>query len=490
MNGPAGNPALASAPPVGVRLNHRYRAGDARPRPARRESTKPVTTASAFDAAAAPGGSSVFDAQAPPDPALAADCVHCGFCLPTCPTYMLWGRETDSPRGRIVLIKGGLEGGTALTDRFARHFDTCLGCMACVTACPSGVQYDKLLEATRPQIERQVARSWADRLFRRLVFSLFPYPGRLRLGIGKLWAYQRSGLQRLVRASGLLNLLPARLRAMEALLPRVSLTDGWTRPPARVPAEGTPRRRVGLLLGCVQRVFFDEVNLATVRVLAAEGCEVVVPRGQGCCGALMLHAGLDGDAADMARRFIDAFEAEAADIDTLVVNAAGCGSTLKTYGHLLRGDPVYAERARALAGKCKDISELLDELEPRAPRRPLPLRVAYHDACHLQHAQGVSEEPRRVLGAIPGLTLCEIPEAGICCGSAGIYNLVEPEAAGELGDRKARHIRSTGAEAVVSSNPGCLLQIAGRLESSGPRPATYHLVELVDASIRGASLPS
>ena len=449
-----------------------------------------MTTASAFDDAASTEPRSAFDAQAPPDPALAADCVHCGFCLPTCPTYLLWGRETDSPRGRIVLIKGGLEGETAVTDRFARHFDTCLGCMACVTACPSGVQYDKLLEATRPQIERLTTRSLADRLFRRLIFSLFPHPGRLRLGIGKLWAYQRSGLQRLVRASGLLNLLPARLQAMEALLPPVSLHGGWTRVPARVPAVGTPRRRVGLLLGCVQRVFFDEVNRATIRVLAAEGCDVVIPRGQGCCGALMLHAGLDGDAADMARRFIDTFEAEAADIDTLVINAAGCGSTLKEYGHLLRDDPVYAERARALANKCKDISELLDELEPRAPRHPVPLRIAYHDACHLQHAQGVSREPRRVLGAIPDLTVCEVPEAGICCGSAGIYNLVEPEAARALGDRKARHVRSTGAEAIVSSNPGCLLQIAGCLESSGDRPPTYHLVELVDASIRGASLPS
>ena len=449
-----------------------------------------MTTVSAFDDDASTAPRSAFDAQAPPDPALAADCVHCGFCLPTCPTYLLWGRETDSPRGRIVLIKGGLDGETAVTDRFARHFDTCLGCMACVTACPSGVQYDKLLEATRPQIERQIVRSWSDRLFRRLIFSLFPHPARLRLGTGTLWAYQQLGLQRLVRASGLLNLLPARLRAMEALLPPVSLSSGWTRVPAGVPAAGTPRRRVGLLRGCVQRVFFDEVNRATIRVLAAEGCEVVVPRGQGCCGALMLHAGLDGDAADMARRFIDAFEAEAADIDTLVVNAAGCGSTLKEYGHLLRDDPVYAERARALADKCKDISELLDELEPRAPRHPVPLRIAYHDACHLQHAQGVSQEPRRVLGAIPDLTVCEIPEAGICCGSAGIYNLVEPEAARELGDRKARHIRSTGAEAIVSSNPGCLLQIAERLESSGRRPATYHLVELVDASIRGTSLPA
>jgi len=431
---------------------------------------------------------SAFDTHHPPDPALVADCVHCGFCLPTCPTYLLWGRETDSPRGRIALIKGGLEGQTAITDRFVRHFDTCLGCMACVTSCPSGVQYDKLVEATRPQIERRVDRTLADRLFRRIIFGLFPYPGRLRLVAGKLWAYQQFGLQWLVRASGVLSLLPARLRAMESVLPAVSLRGAWSHPPIRVPPTGERRRRVGLLLGCVQRVFFNEVNAATIRVLAAEGCEVVVPQSQGCCGALMLHSGLETDAAQMARRFIDAFEAEAADVDTIVINAAGCGSTLKGYGHLLRDDPVYAERARMLAGKCKDISELLDELEPRAPRHPVPLRIAYHDACHLRHAQGVRDEPRRVLGTIPGLELCEIPEAEICCGSAGIYNLVEPETASDLGDRKARHIQTTGATAVVSSNPGCLLQIASRLEQTGTTMRTYHMVEVLDASIRGETL--
>ena len=431
---------------------------------------------------------SAFDTYHPPDPALVADCVHCGFCLPACPTYLLWGRETDSPRGRIALIKGGLDGETDITDRFVRHFDTCLGCMACVTACPSGVQYDKLIEATRPQIERRADRTLGDRLFRRLVFALFPYPARLRLAAVKLWAYQRLGLQRLARASGLLNLLPARLRAMEAVLPPVSLRGAWSTPPVRVPATGERRRRVGLLLGCVQRVFFDEVNAATIRVLAAEGCEVVIPRSQGCCGALMQHTGLEHDAVEMARRFIDAFEAEAADVDTIVINAAGCGSTLKAYGHLLRDDPVYADRARVLAGRCRDVSELLDELEPRAPHHPVPLRIAYHDACHLQHAQGVSAEPRRVLQTIPALELCEIPEAGICCGSAGIYNLVEPETAGELGDRKAGHILTTGAEAVVSSNPGCLLQIASRLEKAGTPIRTFHMVQLVDASIRGQAL--
>lgn len=429
-----------------------------------------------------------FDAHHPPDPALVADCVHCGFCLPACPTYLLWGRETDSPRGRIALIKGGLEGATAITERFAGHFDTCLGCMACVTACPSGVQYDKLIAATRPQIERRIDRTLADQLFRRIIFGLFPYPGRLRFAAVTLWAYQRLGLQWVVRASGLLRLLPARLRAMESVLPAVSLRGAWSHSPVRVPATGERRRRVGLLLGCVQRVFFDEVNVATIRVLAAEGCEVVVPQSQGCCGALMLHSGLETDAAQMARRFIDAFEAEAADVDTIVINAAGCGSTLKEYGHLLRDDPVYAERASMLASKCKDISELLDELEPRAPRHPVPLRIAYHDACHLHHAQGVKNEPRRVLGTIPGLELCEIPEADICCGSAGIYNLVEPDTASDLGDRKARHIQTTGAAAVVSSNPGCLLQIESRLGRTGTTMRTYHTVEVLDASIRGETL--
>ena len=430
-----------------------------------------------------------FDAHHPPSPDLLADCVHCGFCLPPCPTYALWSRETDSPRGRIHLMKVAVEGKAAITPEYARHFDTCLGCMACVTACPSGVQYDKLIEAARPQIERHVERPLADRLFRRLIFSLFPYPGRLRWIALKLWAYQRLGLQRLARASGLLGLLPARLRAMEAVAPRISLGGAWSSLPALVAAEGERRRRVALLLGCVQRVFFSEVNRATARVLAAEGCEVVIPRSQGCCGALMLHSGLEDDAAAMARRFIDAFEPALDDVDAIVINAAGCGSTLKEYGHLLRDDSAYAERSAALAAKCRDISEVLADLEPRAPRHPVPLRVAYHDACHLQHAQGVRAEPRRVLAAIPELDVREVPEGGLCCGSAGIYNLVEPEAAGELGRRKARNVLGTGAEAVVSSNPGCLLQIASTLEGEGRSLPTMHLVELVDASIRGRRAP-
>ena len=426
----------------------------------------------------------VFDSHHPPLEDQVADCVHCGFCLPACPTYALWGREADSPRGRIYLMRLGLEGRAPIDDGFTRHIDTCLGCMACVTACPSGVKYDKLIEATRPQIERHAPRPLGDRLFRRLIFSLFPYPGRLKVVAVTLWAYQRLGLQRLVRATGLLGLLPARLRAMETVTPRVTLTSIFSSLQERIPAQGERRRTVALLLGCVQRTFFSEVNAATARVLAAEGCDVVIPQPQGCCGALMVHSGLEDEAVEMAKRLIDTFDG--LDVDTIVINAAGCGSTLKEYGHLLRDDPAYATKARTLAEKCQDISEVLADLPPRAPRHPVPLKVAYHDACHLQHAQGVSAQPRTVLASIPELEVLDIPEGGLCCGSAGIYNLVEPETAQALGERKVAHVLSTGAEAVVSSNPGCLLQLRSSLEQTDPERAMpmLHLVELVDASIR------
>ena len=428
----------------------------------------------------------VFDTEHPPSGDLVSDCVHCGFCLPVCPTYVLWQKEMDSPRGRIHLMRLGLEGEIELSDGFVRHIDTCLGCMACVTACPSGVRYDRLIEATRPQVERHGSRSMADRLFRRLIFVLFPYPARLRWVGLTLWVYQRLGLQRLARASGLLTLLPARLQAIEAVAPQSSLRTAWASLPTRVPAVGEPRRRVGLLLGCVQRIFFADINTATARVLAAEGCDVVAPAGQGCCGALMLHAGLEREAAAMARRLIDAFEG--LEVDTIVINAAGCGSTLKEYGYLLRDDSAYASRASAFAAKCRDISEVLAELEPKAPRHAVPLRVAYHDACHLQHAQGITAQPRQVLATIPQLEICDIPEGGLCCGSAGIYNLVEPDTARELGERKARNVVTTGADAVVSSNPGCLLQLRSGLAQVGRPLPTLHLVELLDASIQGRPL--
>ncbi len=424
----------------------------------------------------------IFDAEHPPDPKLIDDCVHCGFCLPACPTYRLWGEEMDSPRGRIYLMKLGTEGEARMTPTLVEHFDRCLGCMACMPACPSGVQYGHLVEATRAQIERRHPRTLPDRLFRALLFALFPHPGRLRLLKPALWLYQRSGMQAIVRRAGLLRLVPPRLGALERLAPDVALSAA--RVPEITKAQGEPRGRVGLLLGCVQREFFAGTNAATARVLAAEGFEVVTPPEQGCCGALFVHAGRESEAIERARRLVDVFER--AKVETVVVNAAGCGSTMKEYAHLLRDDPAYAERAKAFAAKCRDVSEVLASVEPQAPLRPIPMRVAFHDACHLRHAQRVFDEPRAVLSRIPSLEVVEIPESATCCGSAGIYNLVEPEAATELGDRKAANVLDTGAQAVVTSNPGCILQIRSALARAGHDVPVLHLVEILDSARRDA----
>ena len=432
-------------------------------------------------------GISAFDSHHAPDPELLADCVHCGFCLSTCPTYLLWGEEMDSPRGRIQLMKMASTGDIGMTDTFTAHIDRCLGCMACVTACPSGVQYDKLIEATRPQIERNHPRSLWDRLFRTLIFSLFPYPTRLRLMTPFLWMYQKSGAKRFIETPAAKRLIPARLLGMEAILPPIRLRSLLSRPKAFNRAQSTKRRRVGLLIGCIQRVFFDDVNAATIRVLTAEGCDVIIPPTQGCCGALSIHSGREAEGLDYARSLIDTFEAYG--LDTIVVNVAGCGSSLKEYGHLLRDDPEYAERAKAFSASVRDITELLAELTAVAPRHPIPLRVAYHDACHLAHAQGIRSQPREVLRAIPGIELTDIPEAEVCCGSAGTYNLLEPETANELGERKARNVLSVNPEMIATANPGCLLQIQASLRRLGTPIPSLHPVQLVDASIRGIMPP-
>jgi glycolate oxidase iron-sulfur subunit len=424
-----------------------------------------------------------FDAHHPPENRYINDCVHCGFCLPVCPTYVLWGEEMDSPRGRIYMIKKAADGEAPLDGRFRLHIDNCLGCMACMTACPSGVQYNKLIEPVRAQIERNVPRSMGERLFRRLIFATFPYPERLRLLALPLLVYQKSGVRWLLRNSGMNRLLPRQLRVMEALLPDVP-GRFFERLPSYIRPKKTARRRVGMLSGCVQQVFFSHVNAATARVLAAEGCEVIIPRDQQCCGALMLHSGLEDDAAVLAQKMIAVFEA--ADVDTVVINSAGCGSTMKEYGHLLRDDPEWSERASVFCAKCKDVAEFLCELEPQAERHPLNLRVAYHDACHLQHAQGVHDEPRHLLRQIPDLDIAEIPEATLCCGSAGIFNLLQPDTADQLGSRKVDNLLSTGAEAVASANPGCLLQLMLGLRRRGLKTMhAFHMVELLDASMRG-----
>ena len=389
----------------------------------------------------------------------------------------------DSPRGRIYLMKMAAEGDASINETWVRHFDACLGCMACMTACPSGVDYGKLIEATRAQIERRYERPAEEKRFRQFLFSTFTQPKRLRLLALPLRLYQQTGLDKLVRRLGIPKLLPKRFQAMEALLPRVPAPE---KVPELTPAQGEKRRRVGLLLGCVQRVFFPQVNAATARVLAAEGCEVVAPEAQPCCGALLVHTGEEEQAIQFARQTIDLFEK--AEVDTVIINAAGCGSNMKEYGHLLRDDPEYAERAKAFSAKCRDIFEFLAELEPRAQRHPLPIRVAYHDACHLQHAQKIRSQPRTVLTGIPNLEILEIPEAAVCCGSAGIYNLVQPEAAAELGDRKVSHVAEVNPDMVVSANPGCLLQLQSALARAGRKVPVHHGIELVDASIRGVRL--
>jgi len=379
-------------------------------------------------------------------------------------------------------MKLASEGAAQLNPTWVSHFDTCLGCMACMPACPSGVDYGKLIEATRAQIERNFKRSPVENLHRRVLFETFTRPDRLRRLRAPLLAYQRSGLQALVRDLGLLKLLPKKWQTMEALLPELAPSEAVAEV---TPAVGAKRRRVGLLLGCVQREFFSHVNAATVRVLTAEGCEVVAPQALTCCGALLVHAGEEVAALDLAKKTIDAFEQ--ANVETIVTNAAGCGSNVKEYGYLLRDDPKYAQRARKFAAQCKDISEVLAELEPRSKRHPLKLRVAFHDSCHLQHAQGVRSQPRALLTSIPGLELAEIPESPICCGSAGIYNLVQPDAAKALGDRKAELISQLGADVVATSNPGCILQLQSSLARQHKKTPVVHTIQLLDASIRGQS---
>ncbi|WP_406830306.1 heterodisulfide reductase-related iron-sulfur binding cluster [Pedococcus sp. KACC 23699] len=426
-----------------------------------------------------PDGVGGFDAHRPPSQELLADCVHCGFCLPSCPTYVLWGEEMDSPRGRIHLMSQVREG-EPLTPEVVGHFDACLGCMGCVTACPSGVKYDELITATRAQVERNTTRPPAQRFLRSAIFAFFPYPRRLRALRGPLRLHQRSGLSRVLRRSGVLQRISPHLAAMESLAPPLGAAESV---PEATRARGPKRGTVGMLLGCVQREFFPGVNAATARVLAAEGFDVLAPSGQGCCGALSAHNGREPEAAAFARRLIDTFET--AGVEHVVVNSAGCGSSMKEYAALLAGDPTYAARAEAFEEKVRDVSEFLAEVEPVATRHPLPVSVAYHDACHLGHAQGIRSQPRQLLGAIPGLDVREVPDGSLCCGSAGIYNLLNPDTARELGDRKAANVQRTGAELLVTANPGCLMQIHSALERAGTALPLAHTIEVLDASIRG-----
>jgi glycolate oxidase iron-sulfur subunit len=443
------------------------------------------------------------------------DCVHCGFCLPACPTYSLWGEEMDSPRGRIYLV-GQLLDGAPLTPAAGEHFDRCLGCMACMTACPSGVQYDQIIEAAREWTESagtvpagqvpgtddgsgpgpaglppggsvpEARRPLRDRLTRAGIFALFPYPARLRLAIAPLRVMQRTGADRLIARTGLVERVSPSAGQALRLAPPASKPLPPGRFPERVAARGPRRAVAGMLTGCVQSVFFPRVNAATARVLAAEGCDVIIPRDQGCCGALSLHSGRAAEAVRFAQRTIETFEA--AGVDVIVVNSAGCGSAMKEYERLFADSPGWAARAAALSAKVRDLSEFLDALGPAAERHPVQARAAYHDACHLGHAQRITAAPRALLRGIPGLELVELPDAGTCCGSAGVYNLLQPEAARELGSRKADSVVSAGAALLISANPGCTLQISAELASRGVTLRTAHTAEVLDASINGVPL--
>ena len=412
-------------------------------------------------------------------------CVHCGLCLAYCPTFSELGTEMDSPRGRIFLIKSLAEGRIGLGDATVDHLSLCLDCRACETVCPAGVPYGQLIEAAKAEIERQRPGGPLRRAFRWVNFGLLlGHPRVLALAAASLRFYQASGLQALVRRTGLARALPGTLPAWEALLPM--LPGAAERAPLaeRTPAAEPRRGRVAMLTGCVQAVAFGAHNRATARVLTRTGWEVVAPPEQGCCGALNAHGGDHARAVEMARRTIDVFER--AGVEAIVVNTSGCGAHMKAYGTLLAGDPAYAERARRFAASVRDVSEFLATTPLRGPLTPVPITVTYHDPCHVVHGQKIRSAPRQLLAQLPGVRVVELPESDWCCGSAGIYNLTQPEMATRLLRRKVRHVTSTGADAVVTANPGCILQIQQGLREAGSTMKVLHLVELLDRASGGA----
>ena len=422
------------------------------------------------------------DARANPgatiDFGLFLDCVHCGLCTAACPTYVETGDENDSPRGRIYLMRGVTEGRLELNHQVRRHLELCLDCRACETACPSGVQYGKLIEPFRVGMQQSGADDNDDWFRRWVLFGMFPYPARLRAALWPARLAQWLRLDRAAEAVGLLRLLPPRVRKLVQMLPPLEKRQPPL--PAKLPAVGTRRARVALFTGCVGDAVFRATNWATARVLQQNGCEVVVPAGQACCGAIHFHAG----ASDPARAFADAnlTAFDPGDVDAIVVNVAGCGAMLKDYGHHW---PDERQAAREeLAAKVRDANEFLDELGLVAPEGPLRLRATYHDACHLGHAQKVREAPRRLLAKIPGLEVRELPESELCCGAAGTYNLTEPEMSARLSRRKLDNILSTGTDAVITANAGCIMQIAREARAGGRNLWVVHPMDLLDMSYR------
>jgi glycolate oxidase iron-sulfur subunit len=419
-----------------------------------------------------------------------ARCIHCGLCLNHCPTYKLWGLEADSPRGRIrqmlLVDQGALELGAS----FVKHIDQCLDCRACETACPSGVEYGKLVEDARAQIQQHYRRSLLARAARNLVYRhLLPHPRRIAAVAWFARLYQRSGLQRAVRASGVLRLLG--LAERERLMPAIDSEFFFSELGGAFPAQGPRRARVAFFAGCVAQVSFAELNRATIRVLTANGCEVVVPAQQTCCGALAAHAGVRDVARELARRNLDAFLSEP--FDAILTNAAGCGSTLKEYDQLLGANDADHARAHTFSIRMRDVTEFLAELGLAAPLRAVPMRVTYQDSCHLLHGQKIHDAPRQLIRAVPGVEFVEMKMADYCCGSAGVYNVTETGAALELLADKMKYAAATGAATIVTANPGCLLQLRAGAEIHGTGQKVLHVIELLDlamASNGNAARPS
>jgi glycolate dehydrogenase iron-sulfur subunit len=430
----------------------------------------------------------VFDDLERPQEEKISTCIHCGLCLDKCPTYRALGTEMDSPRGRVYLIKAVNEGRLSMTPNFIAHMYLCLDCRACETACPSHVQFGDLMERARGQIERHVPRPWSERLLRRLVFQeLFPFPWRMEQLFYLLRWYQRLGLQGVLRRSGLLNLLPDRLKRLEAMLPVLPARPFTRSVPATLPGQAPVRRRVGLFTGCVMNLFYADIHHATSRVLQANGCDLWVTPRQTCCGALHMHTGEREQARQLARRNIVAFEQE--HVDVIVNNAAGCGAQLKTYGELLAEDPAFAERAHAFSAKVQDVAECLAQEPLRGPLGSVPKRVAYDDPCHLLHAQHIQQQPRALLQQIPDLQLVPLTDADFCCGAAGIYNITNPELSQRILARKIEHIRAAQPEIITTGNPGCIMQLRMGVQEAQLSMPVLHPIELLDAAYQTAQTP-
>jgi glycolate oxidase iron-sulfur subunit len=411
-------------------------------------------------------------------------CVHCGLCLNACPTYRELGLEMDSPRGRIYQMVQVSNGEAPMSDAYVQHIDLCLACRGCESACPSGVQYGRLVEAARADIEARRERPWMERLVRGLVFRhVLPSPVAIRLVARAMWLYHRSGMQALVRSTGLLEEF-GNLGKAERLSPPVETPFFFDSYGRVYPAEGERRHRVALLGGCIANVFFARLNEATVRVLQKNGCEVSVPSGQTCCGALHVHSGLRGQARALARKNIDALLA--GDYDAIVTNSSGCGSTLKEYSDLFEHEPAYSAKAHDFAGRVRDVNEFLAALDWNTDFGALPLQITYQDSCHLAHGQKIRAQPRKLLRSIPGVEFREMPLADQCCGSAGIYNIVQPEMASALLARKMESVAATKAQVIVTANPGCMLQLRAGVAQHGSGQRVAHVVEILDEAYRAA----